>query len=170
MSFIRPEATQSLVRWRETLIGVVVFALGLWWALGVGGLLSWIGGVLIVAGTALTFVGVQRARFRSGTGGPGIVQIDEGRVAYFGPLTGGVVDLAEVTRLALDPTGAPPHWVLSQPGQPDLFIPTTAEGHDALFDAFASLPGLPPQKILSALSSQSVEPTTIWTATQTRLH
>ena len=170
MSFVRPEATQSLIRWRETLIGASVFALGLWWAVGVDGILSWVGAALLPIGAALAFVGVQRARFRSGTGGPGVVQIDEGRVAYFGPLTGGVVDLAEMTQLKLDPTGTPAHWVLSQPGQPDLYVPTTAEGTDALFDAFATLPGLPTQKMLAALSSKSGDPRIIWTAPQTRLH
>lgn len=170
MSFIRPEATQSLMRWRETLIGAAVIGLGAWWGFGLSGILSWTGLALIPMGAALAFVGVQRARFRSGTGGPGIVQIDEGRVAYFGPLTGGIVDLAEMTQLKLDPTGTPAHWVLSQPGQPDLFVPVTAEGSDTLFDAFATLPGLPTQKMLAALSSHSGDPVLIWQASQKRLH
>ena len=32
MSFIRPEAAQSLTRWRELLIGAGVLALAAWWA------------------------------------------------------------------------------------------------------------------------------------------
>lgn len=170
MSFVRPEATKSLTRWRETLIGGAIVALGAWWAISAGGILSWVGYALLPIGAALSFVGVQRARFRAASGGPGIVQVDEGRVTYFGPLTGGMVDLAEMTRLTLDPTAKPAHWGLFQPGQPALMIPATAEGADALFDAFATLPGLRTQKMLAALSSQSDAAITVWTNEHNRLH
>lgn len=171
MSFIRPEAAQSLIRWREVLIGAAVLALGAWWALALSGILSWVGYVLLPIGAALGVVGVQRARFRNtGSGGPGMVQIDEGRVTYFGPLTGGTVDLADMTSLTIEPSAKPAHWGLHQPGQPALMIPTTAEGADALFDAFATLPGLRVQKMLAALSSQSRETITVWSTYTNRLH
>lgn len=170
MNFIRPEARQSLTRWRETLIGAAVAIVGVWWAVFAGGILSWVGIGLLPIGAAIAFVGVQRARFRAPSGGPGIVQVDEGRVMYFGPLTGGVVDLAEMTKLTLDQGAKPTHWGLFQPGQPALMIPTTAEGAEALFDAFATLPGLRTQKMLAALSSQSDEAITVWTTELNRLH
>ena len=46
MSFVRPEARASIWRWRETLMGTAILALGLWWMLGTPGLLQWIGGAV----------------------------------------------------------------------------------------------------------------------------
>ncbi|QFT79479.1 hypothetical protein FIU89_02565 [Roseovarius sp. THAF27] len=170
MSFIRPDAAASLSRWREVLIGAGVVALGAWWSVGFIGILSWVGYILLPVGAALTFIGLQRARFRRATGGPGIVQVDEGRVTYFGPLTGGTVDLAEMSRLTLEHATKPAHWGLHQPGQPALMIPTTAQGADTLFDAFTTLPGLRVQKMLAALSSQDRETVTVWSTYTNRLH
>ncbi|MFN3207822.1 MAG: hypothetical protein ACE369_02245 [Roseovarius sp.] len=170
MSFIRPDATASLTRWREVLIAAAVLALGAWWATGFVGILSWVGYALLPLGAALGFIGLQRARFRRASGGPGIVQVDEGRVTYFGPLTGGTADLAEMTRLTLDHGARPAHWGLHRPGQPALMIPVTAQGSDALFDAFATLPGLRVQKMLAALSSQDRETVTVWSTYFNRLH
>lgn len=168
MSFIRPEARAALWRWRELLAAIGVAALGLSWVLGPGGLLGWVGWVVLAAGLALAVVGVQRARFRTGSGGPGVVQVDEGQIAYFGPLTGGAVAVSDLSRLSLDPTMKPAHWVLEQPGQPPLFIPINATGVDALFDVFATLPGLKTERMLSTLSSPSDHPTVIWQSTATR--
>jgi hypothetical protein len=162
MSFIRPEARATLHRFREALTGAAILLLGLWWLLGTTGLLPYIGGALAIAGAALTLAGLQRARFRGGAGGPGVVTVDEGQIAYFGPLTGGAVALSEITALSLDPTAKPPHWVLSQPGQPDLFIPLTAEGADTLFDVFASLPGIRTERMLAQMRAPATAPVTVW--------
>lgn len=175
MSFVRPQVRAALGRWRELLIGAGIAALGLSWVLGPGGLLGWLGWVLIAAGLALVVIGVQRVRFRSGSGGPGVVQVDEGQIAYFGPLTGGAVAISDLTRLCLDPSLKPAHWVLDQPGQPPLFIPVNATGADALFDVFARLPGLRTETMLTVLSNQGDHPVVIWqsatrSASITRLH
>ena len=162
MSFIRPEARAAVWRWREVLIGGGVAALGTSWVLGPGGLLGWVGWLLVAAGAALVVVGLQRARFRAGSNGPGVVTVDEGQIAYFGPLTGGAVALSEIERLTLDPTAKPPHWVLQQPGQPPLHIPINAKGSDALFDVFATLPGLRTEHMLGALNCSDTHPVVIW--------
>ena len=162
MSFIRPEARAAIWRWREVLTGAAVAALGLSWVLGPGGLLGWVGWLLIVAGLALVVVGVQRARFRAGSDGPGIVTVDEGQITYFGPLTGGAVAVSEFERLTLDPTLKPPHWVLQQPGQPPLHIPINAKGAETLFDVFATLPGLRTEHMLGALNGAGTHPVVIW--------
>lgn len=162
MSFIRPQARAALWRWREVLTGAGLAALGLWWTLGTGGLLHWLGYVLLIAAGGLLMIGVQRARFRGGAGGPGVVRVDEGQVAYFGPLTGGVVAIRDLDRLTLDPSGQPAHWVLSQPQAPDLHIPVTAEGAEALFDAFATLPGLRTEHMLTQMRRLPDHPTVIW--------
>lgn len=170
MSFVRPQAAQALHQWREVLIGAGCIGLALWWMLGPGGILAWVGGVLALGGAALVVIGVQRARFRTGAGGPGVVQVDEGRIAYFGPLTGGVVSLSELTALHLDPSGTPAHWTLHQAGQPLVMIPLTAEGADQLFDVFATLPGLRTSRLLSAMQRHGGGPVTVWENIPNRLH
>lgn len=170
MSFIRPEARAAVWRWREVLVGSAVLALGLWWALARIGLLHWIGYAVAAIGLVLLLAGVQRARFRGASGGPGVVQVDEGQIAYFGPLTGGAVALRELSALHLDPTASPAHWVLEQPGQPALHIPLTAEGADALFDAFAALPGIRTERMLSEMKHSASHPVVIWQKSTVRLH
>jgi len=162
MSFIRPEAKLTLWRWREVLVAVAVLLVGLSWIGGPGGLLGWMGWVLVAVAVALAVIGFQRARFRTGAGGPGVVTIDEGQITYLGPLDGGMVAAREIERLALDPTSNPAHWVLSQPGQPTLHIPVNAEGVEALFDVFSNLPGLKTEQMLAELNGGAVHPVVIW--------
>lgn len=162
MSFIRPEARATIWRWREALCGAGLLLLGFWWMSGPGGLLGWVGGGLCLAGLALLLIGTQRARFRSGAGGPGVVQVDEGQITYFGPLSGGTVAVPDLRRLTLDATGRPAHWALEQSGQPPLFIPVNAEGADALFDVFAALPGMRTQRMLNELQRRRAHQVVIW--------
>ncbi len=169
MSFVRPEARAALWRWREVLTALSVLALGLWWALATGGILRWLGYALIAIALVLLAAGTQRVRFRVARQGPGAVRVDEGQVAYFGPLTGGAVALSELSELSLDPRGTP-HWVLRQPGQPDLHIPLTADGADDLFDAFASLPGIRTERMLAQMRRHPDHPVVIWQAPRRRLH
>ncbi len=163
MSFVRPEARAALWRWREALTGGALGALGLCWLVAGAGPLAWLGGALALAGGALIVAGLQRARFRGAAGGgAGMVEVDEGRIAYFGPFTGGVVALSEMSALTLDRRRCPAHWVLSQPGRPDLVIPVDGEGAEALFDVFASLPGLRTEAMLRALHAADERPVEIW--------
>ncbi|NVO57861.1 hypothetical protein HW561_18850 [Rhodobacteraceae bacterium B1Z28] len=162
MSFIRPEAKLALWRWREVLVAAFVLTLGLSWISGPGGLLGWLGWVLVAVSVALAVIGVQRARFRTGAGGPGVVTVDEGQITYLGPLDGGIFATREIERLALDPTSNPAHWILDQPGQPTLHIPVNAEGAEALFDVFSNLPGLKTEQMLSELNGGAAHPVVIW--------
>lgn len=159
---IRPEATAALARWREALAGLALVAAGLWAALASFGLLAWLGWAGVAAGAALVFAGVQRGRFRGRQGGPGVVEVVEGRIAYFGPLEGGTVALSELEELRLDPTAEPPAWILVQPERPPLSIPVNAAGADQLFDAFASLPGLQTGHLLAELEKGGRWPVVIW--------
>lgn len=166
--FFRPEAKAALWRWREVLLGAALALLGLWWSLGPGGLLAVPGWALVLGGAALGFVGVQRGRFRGAGDGPGAVQVDEGQIAYFGPLTGGVVALNALERLTLDATLRPAHWRLEAPGQAPVMIPVNAAGSDALFDAFARLPGLRTERMLAELRAGKPHATVIWERTPLR--
>lgn len=162
MSFLRPEARAAIWRWRETLIGGGLILLGIWWVLGPGRLLTIPGIAAMAAGMAAVWIGVQRARFRGPGDGAGAVQVDEGQITYFGPLTGGAVALRELERLSLDATLHPAHWRLDQPGHPSLLIPVNAAGSEALFDAFAALPGLQTERMLAELRSGRAQAVVIW--------
>ena len=168
MSFVRAEVRAGLWRWREVITGAGLLTLGLYWALVVQGLIGWIGWTLVLCGIALAAAGIQRARFRGRAGGPGVVTVDEGQIVYFGPLTGGAVAARDLERLTLDPSARPAHWILTEPGQPPLQIPVNAEGADALFDVFATLPGLRTERMLKELQGGSVHPVVIWEKTPLR--
>ena len=161
MSVIRPEARAAMWRVRELLAAGAVGALGLYW-LTSRGLVFGLGVACVAVALALAVVGVQRARFRLGAGGPGVVRVDEGQIAYFGPLTGGVLALDDLQRLTLDPTGQPAHWVLDHLQGPPLHIPVTAEGAETLFDAFAALPGIQTRRMLAELRGTGTLPVVIW--------
>ncbi|QUJ75605.1 hypothetical protein KDD17_11635 [Sulfitobacter albidus] len=166
--FFRPEAKAALWRWREVLVAGTLVLLGLWWLLGPGGLLMLPGAALLIAGIALGVVGVQRGRFRGTGDGAGAVQVDEGQVAYFGPLTGGVVALRDLERLSLDRRGSPAHWRLDAAGQSPVMIPVNAAGADALFDAFATLPALRTERMLTELRGGTAQAVVIWERTPLR--
>ena len=160
--FLRPEVRALLWRWREVLIGGGLALFGLWLVLGPGFLLSVPGYAFLLGGAAFFWLGVQRGRFRGADGGAGAVQVDEGQVTYFGPLTGGTVALREMVRLTLDRQLFPAHWRLEQPGQPALLIPVNAAGSEALFDAFAALPGLKTERMLQELHATAHQAVVIW--------
>lgn len=166
--FFRPEAKAALWRWREVVGAVGLAMLGLWWAFGPGGLLAVPGWAMVLGGGALCVVGVQRARFRRAGDGPGAVQVDEGQIAYFGPLTGGVIALQALERLTLDSSLTPAHWQLEVPGQEPVYIPVNAAGSDALFDAFARLPGLRTERMLAELNAGTHHAVVIWERTPLR--
>ena len=169
MNFIRPEAQALLARWREVIVGALITLLGLYWTSGAG-ILQWVGVVVAIGGAILTFTGLQRARFRTGAGGVGVVSVDESEISYFGPFNGGTMSVRELSMLSLDPRSKPPVWVLSQPGQQDLYIPVNAEGTDQLFDAFAALPGIRTDHLLAALNKGADDVVVIWAKPPRALH
>ncbi len=170
-SFMRPEARATLWRWREALAGLALTAVGLWWVLGSFGIVRALGVVLTIGAVILTIAGLQRGRFRQTGDGPGIVQVAERRLAYLGPLTGGQMDIADLTRLELDPMGYPAaHWVLTGLGGQRLEIPVNAENAEALFDLFASLKGIKTQAMLDVLERTPNVRVTIWEKSPTLLH
>ncbi len=169
--FMRPEARATLWRWRETLAGLGLTAIGLWWTLGSFGIVRAIGIVMTIGAVILVIAGIQRARFRQGGQGPGVVQVAERRLAYMGPLNGGQMDIANLIRLELDPSAYPSAtWVLTEIGGDSLSIPVDAQNAEALFDLFSSLKGIQTAALLDALSQTPDVRVTVWEKTPTLLH
>jgi hypothetical protein len=171
MNFIRPEVAQQLSRWRESLAGGAVAAFGFYWLLTETGARLMLGVVLAAAGALLIFAGIQRARFRQSGMGPGMVQIDEGQLTYFGPYDGGTLSVEDLLRLELDPAGVSgPTWILSHGAGGPLQVPVDAAGADELFDVFATLPGLETETMLMRLQKQPHERVVIWERAKVALH
>ena len=159
---MRPELRAALWRGREALAGGGLILLALWLGLSSFGITRWLAMALGLVGAGLVWTGVQRLRFARDEGGPGVVEIVERRVAYWGPLTGGTVDLDDLLRLDLDPGAKPAHWVLMpRTGEP-LAVPVTAAGAEALLDLFTALPGLRTEALLAALSREGGPRVTLW--------
>ncbi|SFR97831.1 hypothetical protein [Yoonia litorea] len=169
--FLRPEAKAQLWRFRDVIAGAGVASLGLYWGLTRFGILGWIGWIMVAVGVIWALGGAQRARFRQGDGGPGVVQIRERRFAYFGPLDGGVMDVDDLTVLQLDPTSHPmPSWILSGVGGQRLAIPVNAKGAEELFDVFAALPDIKTEAVLDVLSRTPDARVTVWQRNKPLLH
>ncbi|RYH01625.1 hypothetical protein EU805_13285 [Salipiger sp. IMCC34102] len=168
--FMRPEVRAALWRWREVIFAAGLAAVGLWAAQSLG-VVRWIGWTMVALGAALAVAGVQRARFRQDGQGPGIVALDERRLVYMGPLTGGAMDVSDLTQLELEPQALPaPHWILTGVGGQVLEIPVNAEGADELFDVFAALPGIRTHAMLDVLQRTPDARVTVWQKVRPLLH
>jgi len=154
---------------RGVALALAVVGLGLWWALESFGFMRWLGWGAVAVGVGLMLTALQRLRFGRHAGGPGVVQVDERRLSYFGPLSGGIIDLDDLARLAIDGSAYPPHWVLTGPGGQVVQVPINAEGADALFDAFAALPGLATERLIAAVQSPPAAHLILWQAPRQRL-
>lgn len=169
--FIRPEAKATLWRFRDVIVAVAVGALGLWLIWRGFGVVQWLGYAVVLVGAVLLVTGLQRARFRQGDDGPGVVQITERRIAYFGPLNGGVVNLEEVSMLGYDPTSHPsPTWILTGPEDRQIAVPINASGAEALFDTFVLLPGIRTDQLLKTLENPPERQIVIWSRPRHLLH
>lgn len=173
MSFLRPEATRLIRRWAETAVYAALAGWGVVWLLtSASGGPAWRWGLAAVAALAgLWFVrAAAMAALAAGEGeAPGIVEIDERRVAYWGPREGGAIALDEIASVDID-VAAPDDWhdetvwALRPPGiEAALLIPASAEGAERLIDAFAALPGFDPARAVSALRARRPGLITIWT-------
>lgn len=169
--------TPALLRTREAVVWTALTALGLY-LLARG--LSPFAPVLLGFGLMVTFTGLallvsalQRMAFRVETPGEGLVEIDEGRISYFGPRTGGSVGLTALLRVEI---ASRPHlppdsgfaWILTAEDGSRLVIPLGAAGADHLPDALSPLPGLHLAAGAAALAGNRPGATLIWERSQPR--
>lgn len=152
IDFIRPAAQRALRRWGERLFAGLVILLGLYWSFTGFGPLQWFGWLVTVLGLAVLWSAVQRARFRAQGAGPGVVQIVEGEIRYFGPRGGGFTAIDMIVALSLSADGS--FWLVEAEDGEILIVPRAATGAEDLFDAFARLPGLDMTHLLRILAQE----------------
>ena len=152
---IRPEALATLTRWRDIFAAAGLAAMGLWVFWLGGPILGTIGLALIALAVGLGVSGWRRMRFVQGVTAPGLVEVIEGEVRYFGPNTGGAVSLVDLTELRLITMRGRRLWRLKQADGQALLIPVDAAGAEALFDGFTTLPGLDMAAVLAALETRT---------------
>ena len=151
MSLIRPEARAALWRLREVFAAMGLAAVGLWLA-GLGGyVLLPVGAVVVVLAAGFGLLAWRRLRFAQAGEAPGVVELDEGQISYFGPNGGGAVALRELVELRLITMRGRRLWRLRQQDGQALLIPVEAMGAERLFDAFASLPGMDTGVLVAAV-------------------
>lgn len=160
MSFIRPEARAAIWRWRDVLAGAPVLALGLYWAFGTGGILSWIGYAVSTFGVVMMFTGLQRGRFLRSEGprSTGVIELDERQLTYYGVGAGVIVPLGAVARIEIETNDRGPinddaFWRFTLADLSVSRIPSSAVGSEKLFDALAAFPGADYEKVIAAAGS-----------------
>ncbi|CTQ33700.1 hypothetical protein [Jannaschia rubra] len=160
---IRPEVARMLTRWREALIGALAVATGsvLWFSSS--GLIALFGAVAFAVGAVLLLSGVRHALFHSAITAPGVVEVDEGRITYMGPILGGMVALDDITEITFRRTAqGEAFWRLSHIAGRPMVIPEGAAGADLLLDALAPLPGLDTGAMVRAVRGQGPATITVW--------
>ncbi|MDZ4134575.1 MAG: hypothetical protein U1D06_03135 [Paracoccaceae bacterium] len=156
MAFLRPEAIAALRRWREVALAAGLAALGLRGMLAGGYVLLPAGALLVALGVGLGLLALRRLRFAQDGDAPGVVEVDEGQISYYGPASGGFVALPDLAELRLITLHGARFWRLKQADGQALLIPVSANGAERLFDAFAALPGMDTQALVAALAVASV--------------
>lgn len=155
MSLIRPELLAAAHRGREVIAALALSAFGAWVAWQGGYLLLPLGLALLALGLGWAVLSARRLRFQQDGEAPGIVHVTEAQIAYMGPRVGGFVGLPDLTEVRLLTLRGRRAWKLRQADGQQLYIPVEAQGSEALFDAFASLPGMDSAALVAALGSQA---------------
>lgn len=169
---IRPEALAFLKRWREAIIAGVILMGSLQAASTTTGLVNALSWVTALIGAALFIEGVRRARLPQDSGGVGVVEVNERRITYFGPLGGGALSINELIRVkvhtnALGPMASDFYWEFTDREGQRLTIPGDAENASALFDALTALKGADYEAVIKASSSTEKAEFMVWEARAT---
>ncbi|WP_420862232.1 hypothetical protein [Algirhabdus cladophorae] len=175
MSFVRPDAMAQVMRWRDVLIAAGFAALGIWMFATKLGVPKVAGAILFLAAMALAWTGVRRARFIGKGDGPGVVELDERQINYFGPMGGGSLAVEALQRITiqtgLDRAKQPQrYWLLEGLNGDTLRIPSSAKNAQALFDAVTALNGVNYDQAIKALQATSTDQFLVWQKDKRRLH
>lgn len=151
----RPDLRAALNRNRELLAALALAAFGGWTAWQGGYLLTPLGLAILALGAGWALTTWRRLKFQQDGEAPGIVRVTEAQIAYFGPRIGGFVGLPDLSEIRLLTLRGRRIWKLKQGDGQLLHIPVESDGAEALFDAFATLPGIDMAALVAALGSDA---------------
>lgn len=167
MSFIRPPVVTHFTKWREAYFAGFIMGLGCWAFLQgqstLNLVLQAIGLIIALAGIIFLRTAIQRIRFRKSQKAPGMVDVTEREISYFGPMHGKTISLECLNKIELRESEAYASiWVLHHTEGDPMIVPTTAKGSDRLFDAFVSLSGVKMDVLVSAINQVPIHSQVIW--------
>ena len=167
MSFIRPPVIKHFSKWREAYFVVGVLLFGAWMYLHGSAtanlIFQGLGLVVSLVGIILLRTTIQRIRFKRAQKAPGIVDVTEREISYFGPMHGKTISLESLLKIELRESEAyAAIWVLHHSEGDPMIVPTTAKGSDRLFDAFTSLSGVKMDALVGAINQTPIEAKVIW--------
>jgi len=115
-------------------------------------------------------LGALRSRpFRREVSAPGLVEIVEGAIRYYGATDiGGEIPLRELSEIRLLRLNNRGYWRLRSQSAEALLVPVDAAGADQLAHAFTALPGIDMGAVsaaLAQLSQQGDAIRTVWRRT-----
>lgn len=149
----RPDL-RSLLRTHAELLIFSALALGaLWVAFWGGWFFAVLGGAGALVAGSLALGALRRTPFRRDVAAPGVVEIVEGAIRYYGATDmGGEIPLRDLIEIRLLRLDGHAHWRLRSRTGEALLIPADAAGAGALADAFTALPGLDMGAVSAALA------------------
>ena len=99
---VRPELRAWTARWSEALVAVAILLAGSWLALRGGWFFAALGAIAVVVGLSLLIGALRRMPFRRRIDAPGLVEVDEGAIRYFGAsVLGGEIALRDLVEIRL---------------------------------------------------------------------
>lgn len=167
MSFIRPAARQAIQHYGEP----AALSLITIWAIWQGSVMAadgrWLAlvpaGVCVVAILAL-FAWIERTMvaWKSRHTGPGVVVIDEGRIAFLGPAGGVVMAVDMLVVVEVWTEGDRMGWYLADELGQTITIPGGAVGAEALLDRLGTLQGFDHFAMIGAMRGDAARRTRVW--------
>lgn len=151
---IRPELRAHLIRQREAYVAALALAASLWIGTRGGWVLAAMGLCLAALAAGWLVLALRRARFARPVSDPGVVDLDEGRIGYWGiggSVLGGTMALEDLVEIRLLILKDSQFWRLKSRDGQALLVPVAAAGSEKLFDAFAGLPGIDMGAMAAAL-------------------
>ncbi|MCL5776020.1 hypothetical protein M1105_03260 [Limibaculum sp. FT325] len=167
MSFIRPAARAVIVRWAESAVAgalAVIAAVEAARLIGRGDVLGWFAALGAVLAALWLRSAVARGLSARAGEAPGLVEIREREIRYFGPLAGGVADLDLIARVEVfvPARGVGTLWRLTVEDGRVMVIPAAAKGAEGLIGAFAALPGFSELAAAAALRREAPGRYAVW--------
>ncbi|MCQ0971316.1 hypothetical protein MLD63_12870 [Paracoccus sp. TK19116] len=164
---IRPGVQRLARDWAEVGAAIVIGLFSLWMTFWGGWFFAALGLFGVGVSLVWTLGAIRRRRFHHDIAAPGMVEIDEGAVRYYGAqLLGGQLALRDLTEIRLLRLNGHLHWRLKSDDGQALLVPLEAAGAESLAHGFAALPGMDMGAISNALrrgaGPDAPSATTVW--------